>query len=131
VDRHRDGFRRLIAEGVDILFANEVEVCSLYQCNDFAEAVAAAACDIPLAVLTQSEKGSVILQDGKIVEVAAVPTSVVDTTGAGDAYAAGFLAAYTRGKSLEEAGILGAKAAALAISRIGARPPGVELRNLA
>ena len=130
VDRHRDGFRRLIAEGVDILFANEVEVCSLYQCNDFADAAAQAARDIPLAVLTQSEKGSVILYGARLVEVAAVPTQVVDTTGAGDAYAAGFLAAYTRGGSLEEAGLLGAKAAALTISRIGARPPDADLRSL-
>ena len=130
VDRHRDGFRRLIASGVDILFANEAEVCSLYQSSHFTDAAAQAARDIPLAVLTQSEKGSVILHQGKLVEVAAVPTSVIDTTGAGDAYAAGFLAAYTRGKSIEEAGILGAKAAALTISRIGARPPGAELRQL-
>jgi fructokinase len=131
VDRHRDGFRRLIAQGIDILFANEVEVCSLYECNDFADAAACAARDIPLAVLTQSEKGSIILQGGKMVEVAAIPTAVVDTTGAGDAYAAGFLAAFTRGASLATAGALGAKAAALAISRIGARPPADELRLLA
>jgi sugar/nucleoside kinase (ribokinase family) len=130
VDRHRDGFRRLIAEGIDILFANEVEVCSLYQCNDFADAAAQAARDVPLAVLTQSEKGSVILYGAKLVEVAPVPTEVVDTTGAGDAYAAGFLAAYTQGASLEAAGALGAKAAALTISRIGARPPGADLRAL-
>jgi fructokinase len=130
VDRHRDGFRRLIAEGIDILFANEVEVCSLYQCNDFADAAALAAKDIPLAVLTQSEKGAVILQGGKMVEIAAVPTPVVDTTGAGDAFAAGFLAAYTRGAGLEAAGVLGAKAAALTISRIGARPPEEDLWKL-
>jgi sugar/nucleoside kinase (ribokinase family) len=130
VDRHRDGFRRLIAAGVDILFANEAEVCSLYQCNEFADAAAAAARDVKLAVLTQSEKGSLILQDGKRTEIAPVPVQVVDTTGAGDAYAAGFLAAYTRGEGIEAAGTLGAKAASLAISRIGARPPAEELRNL-
>jgi fructokinase len=130
VDRHRDGFRRLIAEGVDILFANEVEICSLYQRNDFAEAAADAARDIRLAVLTRSEAGSVILQDGKRVEVAAVPVQVVDTTGAGDAYAAGFLTALTKGASLHAAGTLGAKAAALAISRIGARPPADEIKAL-
>lgn len=130
VDRHRDGFRRLIASGIDILFANEAEICSLYECNDFADAAACAARDIPLAVLTQSENGAVILQGGEMVDVAAVPASVVDTTGAGDAYAAGFLTAYTRGDGLEAAGVLGAKAAALAISRIGARPPAHELRAL-
>ncbi len=130
VDRHRDGFRRLIASGIDILFANEVEICSLYQCEDFADAAGQATRDIPLAVLTQSEKGSVILHEGNMIEVAAVPTQVVDTTGAGDAYAAGFLAAYARGKNLLDAGLLGAKAASLAISRIGARPPAEELRAL-
>jgi sugar/nucleoside kinase (ribokinase family) len=130
VDRHRDGFRRLIAQGVDILFANEAEVCSLYQCNEFADAAAQAAKDIPLAVLTQSEKGSLILQGGKRIEITAVPVEVVDTTGAGDAYAAGFLAAYTRNAGLEAAGQLGAKAAALAISRIGARPPEADLWKL-
>lgn len=130
VDRHRDGFRRLIAQGVDILFANEAEICSLYQCNAFTDAAAAAARDVKIAVLTQSEKGSIILSDGKLVEIAAPPVAVVDTTGAGDAYAAGFLAAYTRGAGLEAAGILGAKAASLAISRIGARPPAEELRKL-
>jgi fructokinase len=130
VDRHRDGFRKLIAEGVDILFANEAEICSLYQRNDFAEAAADAARDIKLAVLTKSEAGSVILHEGAQIVVAAEPTMVVDTTGAGDAYAAGFLTAYTKGQSLHAAGVLGAKAAALAISRIGARPPAEDLWKL-
>lgn len=130
VDRHRDGFRRLIAEGVDILFANEAEICSLYQRNDFAEAAADVARDVGIAVLTRSEAGSVILQDGKQVQVQAEKVNVVDTTGAGDAYAAGFLTAYTKGKSLHAAGVLGAKAAALAISRIGARPEAEALRKL-
>jgi fructokinase len=130
VDRHRDGFRRLIAEGIDILFANEAEVCSLYQCNEFEEAAAKAAADIGLAVLTRSEAGSVILHDGTRVEIPAAPAQVVDTTGAGDAYAAGFLAAYTQGQGLEAAGWLGARAAALAISRIGARPPAAMLQDL-
>jgi fructokinase len=130
VDRHRDGFRRLIAEGVDILFANEVELCSLYQRNDFEDAASDAARDIKLAVLTRSEAGSVILHEGTRTHVAAEPVVVVDTTGAGDAYAAGFLAAYTKGAPLHAAGRLGAKAAALAISRIGARPPAEELKAL-
>ena len=130
VDRHRDGFRRLIAEGIDILFANEAEICSLYQRNDFAEAAADAAREINLAVLTRSEAGSIILHEGTQTHVAAAPTPVVDTTGAGDAYAAGFLTAYTKGASLHAAGVLGARAAALAISRIGARPPADELKAL-
>ncbi|MDE2459294.1 MAG: adenosine kinase [Rhodospirillales bacterium] len=130
VDRHRDGFRRLIAKGVDILFANEAEVCSLYEVNSFEEAAVKAAQDVKLAVLTRSEAGSLILHEGQAIEIPAVPVQVVDTTGAGDAYAAGFLAAYTRGEGLEAAGRLGARAASLAISRVGARPPAAELAAL-
>jgi fructokinase len=130
VDRHRDGFRRLIAEGIDILFANEAEVCSLYQCEDFADAAQAAARDVSVAVLTKSEAGSIICQGLNITRLRAEPTEVVDTTGAGDAYAAGFLCAYAKGRDIREAGALGARAAALAISQIGARPPAEALRSL-
>jgi fructokinase len=130
VDRHRDGFRRLIAEGIDILFANEAEICALYERGDFAEAAVEAARDVKLAVLTQSEAGSVILHEGNQIRVPATPVTVVDTTGAGDAYAAGFLTALTRGETLHAAGTLGAKAAALAISQIGARPPASEIKKL-
>lgn len=130
VDRHREGFKRLIAEGVNILFANEAEICSLYQVNDFQTAAHKAAQEVEIAVLTRSEQGSVILHQGQTINIAAAPATVVDTTGAGDAYAAGFLAAYTKGKALNEAGQLGSKAAALAISRIGARPPEAEIAAL-
>jgi fructokinase len=130
VDRHRDGFRRLIAEGIDILFANEAEICSLYQRNDFDAAAADAARDVDIAVLTRSEAGSVILHGGEMVVVAASPAEVVDTTGAGDAYAAGFMTAYAQGESLHAAGTLGAQAAALAISQIGARPPADQIRAI-
>ena len=130
VDRHRDGFRRLIKAGVDILFANEAEVCSLYQCDDFEAAAALAAADVPIAVLTRSEAGSVIFRGDEVVRLAAAPAELVDTTGAGDAYAAGFLAAYAKGAGLAAAGELGGRAAALAIGRIGARPPAEALRAL-
>lgn len=130
VDRHRDKFKNLIAEGIDILFANEAEICSLYQVNEFEDAAAKAAQDVSFAVLTRSEAGSLILHDGQRISIPATPVQVVDTTGAGDAYAAGFLAAHTAGQSLEAAGHLGSKAAALAISRIGARPPANELAAL-
>jgi fructokinase len=130
VDRHRDGFRRLIKDGIDILFANEAEICSLYQRNEFADAVLDAARDVRLAVLTKSEAGSVIVQGLNETHIAAVPVEVVDTTGAGDAYAAGFLTAYAKGAPVHEAGALGARAAALAIGQIGARPPAEALRAL-
>jgi fructokinase len=128
VDRHRAAFRDLLAD-VDILFANEAEICSLYEANDFADAAAAARADVALAALTRSELGSVILRGDERVEVPAEPTQVVDTTGAGDAYAAGFLAAYTAGKRLASCGRLGSLAAAAVISRYGARPGG-DLRGL-
>lgn len=130
VDRHRAKFQSLIAEGIDILFANEAEICSLYQANDFSDAARKVVKDVELAILTRGESGSLILHKGHQIEVPAVPTQVVDTTGAGDAYAAGFLAAYTAGQNLESAGLLGAKAAALAISRIGARPATSDLSAL-
>jgi fructokinase len=130
VDRHRDGFRRLIAAGVDILFANEAEICSLYRVNEFEEALELAAGDLKLAVLTRSEAGSVIVQGVNRTQVAAVPAELVDTTGAGDAYAAGFMTAYAQGRSVHEAGLLGAKAASLAISQMGARPTVELLRAL-
>ncbi len=130
VDRHRDGFRRLVKTGVDILFANEAELCSLYECNDFEDAAREAAAEVRTAVLTRSEAGSVIMQGGAVVRIGAAPTQVVDTTGAGDAYAAGFLTAYAQGKDLQAAGTLGAAAAAVTIGQMGARPPAAQLRNL-
>ncbi|OYV47794.1 MAG: hypothetical protein B7Z77_11670 [Acidocella sp. 20-58-15] len=105
-------------------------MCSLYECNEFAEAQALVAADVKLAVLTRSEAGSVIVQDVNVIEVEAVPVNVVDTTGAGDAYAAGFMTAYAQGRSVHEAGKLGSRAAALAISQIGARPSVDLLRGL-
>ncbi len=129
VQRHRAAFRELVAGHVDILFANEVEICSLYECNDFAAAAAAAGRDVALAALTRSEQGSVILQGGQSVVVAAEPAQVVDTTGAGDAYAAGFLAGLTAGRSLAACGRMGSIAAAEVIGHFGARPQ-ADLRAL-
>lgn len=122
VDRHRAAFRDLVAGHVDILFANEAELTSLYECNDWREAAAWARRDVALAALTRSEAGSVIIQGGDTVEIAAEPTRVVDTTGAGDAYAAGFLAALTAGRPLAQCGKLASIAAAEVISHYGARP---------
>jgi fructokinase len=121
VDRHRAAFRDLLAD-VDILFANEAEICSLYEANDFNDAAKAARADLPLAALTRSEAGSLILRGTETVRVPAEPTTLVDSTGAGDAYAAGFLTALTAGRDLAACGRLGSLAAAEVISHYGARP---------
>ncbi len=122
VGRHREAFRDLVANHVDILFANETEITSLYEKNTFEEAAEAARADVALAALTRSEAGSVILRGDETVTVAAAATKVVDTTGAGDAYAAGFLAGWTAGKPLATCGRMGSVAAAEVISHYGARP---------
>ncbi len=129
VDRHRAAFRELVAGHVDILFANETEITSLYEENTFEGAAEAARRDVALAALTRSEAGSVLLRGGETVEIAAEPTRVVDTTGAGDAYAAGFLAGLTAGRPLPVCGRMGSIAAAEVISHYGARPES-DLRRL-
>ncbi len=123
VNRHRAEFLDLIRSGIDILFANESEIMSLYETTDFEAAAAQAGRDVPLAVLTRSGKGSELHERGRVVRVAVDPVSkVVDTTGAGDLYAAGVLHGLATGKDLETAGRLGSIAAAEIISHIGARP---------
>lgn len=121
VDRHRAAFRELVAGHVDILLANEAEVTSLYQVNSFEEAMAAARGDVGLAALTRSEAGSVIVRGDETITVAAEPARVVDTTGAGDAYAAGFLYGLTRDLPLAECGRVASLSAAEVIAQIGAR----------
>jgi fructokinase len=122
VDRHRAAFRDLVAADVDILFANEAEVCSLYERNEFDAAVSHARQDVTLACLTRSEQGSLVVSGADIIEVPPVPAEVIDTTGAGDAYAAGFLTGLTAGRPLAQCGQLGSIAAAEVISHYGARP---------
>ncbi len=131
VDRHRADFQAFVREGADIVFANEKEITSLYEVNSFEEAADAALQDCEMAVLTRSEAGSVIVAAGETTEIAAWPVQeVVDVTGAGDLYAAGFLYGLTRGASLAECGRLGSLAAAEVIGHIGARPE-TPLRKLA
>ncbi len=122
VARHREAFRDLVKGHVDILFANETEITSLYETNTWAEAAEHARADVALAVLTRGSEGSTILRAAETVDVQAVATEVVDTTGAGDAYAAGFLAALTAGKTLAQCGKLASFAAAKVIAQYGARP---------
>jgi len=123
VDRHRGEFLKFIRASVDILFANEAEITSLYQTSSFEEAARHAQTDTKLAALTRSEQGSVILAADTRIAVPAEPVAkVVDTTGAGDLYAAGFLFGLAQGRDLETAGRLGSLAAAEVISHLGARP---------
>ena len=130
VDRHRAEFLDLIRNGVDILFANESEITALYE-TSFEEAARKTAEDTRLAALTRSAKGSIILSEGRRIEIPVAPVErVVDTTGAGDLYAAGFLFGISQGMDFEIAGRLGSLAAAEIIGHIGARPE-VRLSELA
>jgi sugar/nucleoside kinase (ribokinase family) len=123
VDRHRDDFQRLIADHVDILFANEAEITSLYKASDFDSALQIVRGHCEVAVLTRSEKGAVVVSGGEMHVIDAEPVArVVDTTGAGDLFAAGFLFGYTHGLGLATAGRIGAICAAEVISHFGARP---------
>jgi sugar/nucleoside kinase (ribokinase family) len=131
VDRHRDSFRQLIRTQVDILFANEEELLSLYETRDFDAALEQLRAETGLAAVTRGEKGSVVIGDGDPIEVPAEPVSeVVDTTGAGDQYAAGFLFGVARGLPLATCAKLGHIAAAEVISHYGPRPE-VSLGSLA
>ncbi|HXI86103.1 MAG TPA: adenosine kinase [Parvularculaceae bacterium] len=124
VDRQHGAFTQFILTHVDILLANEVEARTLFQTDDLTEIAEKARALCPLTAVTRSEKGSLLIpREGDIVEVAAVkPAKLVDTTGAGDAYAAGLLLGLSRALELETAGGLGALAAAEVISHFGARP---------
>jgi sugar/nucleoside kinase (ribokinase family) len=130
VDRHRAAFRHLVRHHIDVLLANEGEIASLYE-TDFDSAVAQARKDCPIVAVTRSEKGSLIAAGDETFVVAAEPVAhVVDTTGAGDLYAAGFLFGLATGKPLGVCGKLGGLAAAEVISHMGPRPE-ANLRALA
>lgn len=131
VDRHRAEFLDLIRSGVDILFANEKEIMSLYETSQFDDAANRITKDTKLAVLTRSALGSLILNDGVATKIAPEHVAeVVDTTGAGDLYAAGFLYGYSKQAPLDTCGKLASLAAAEVISHVGARPQ-IKLSDLA
>ena len=124
IARHGDDFRALLGEGlIDILFANEAELAAMTGSDDFEAGIAQLAPKVPLLVVTRSEKGAVALSGGERAEVSAEPVEeVVDTTGAGDLFAAGFLFGHVRGHDLATSLRMGAIAAAEVISHYGARP---------
>jgi len=132
VDRYRDEFLELMRKGtVDLVFANEAELHSLYQTADFETALKQLRIDTKLGIVTRSEKGCVVASKDGVVAVPASPIDkLVDTTGAGDLFAAGFLFGLVRNAGYEAAGRLGALAAAEVIQHIGARPQ-MSLKELA
>ena len=124
IERHRSDFLSLIDEGlIDILFANDAEIRSLTQLDDFDAAVASIAAKVSTLVVTRSAEGAIAVREGKYYQVAAEPIdAVVDTTGAGDLFAAGYLAGHVSAKGPEQCLKMGAIAAAEVISHVGARP---------
>ncbi|MAI91044.1 adenosine kinase [Ponticaulis sp.] len=131
VDRHRESFQHLIRGHVDVLFANEAELLSLYETQDFNKAVQLLRKDAYAAAVTRSSKGSVVITPEEVISLPAEPVKkVVDATGAGDQYAAGFLFGYARNRRVRDCAKLGHIAAAEVISHYGPRPE-VSYRQLA
>ena len=131
VDRFRDEFLELMRNGtVDIIFANDAELKSLYQTSDLASAIAAVRQDVAMTAVTKGEQGSTVVTREKTVDVDAHPIDrLEDTTGAGDLYAAGFLYGLTHGRDLADCARIGGLAAAEVIQHIGPRPQ-VSLKDL-
>ncbi len=123
VNRHRDAFLALVDHHVDVLFANEAEIAALFESDDFEASVARLRELTDIAAVTRDARGSVIVTKDRVIDIPASPAvQVIDTTGAGDIYAAGFLFGLTSGAPLEECGRLGGLAAASIIAHVGARP---------
>jgi sugar/nucleoside kinase (ribokinase family) len=129
VDRHRDAFRSFVKDHVDLLFCNEHEVQALYQTETLDAAMDIAMSEVDTVACTASEKGAYILNGGEKIHTPATATKVVDATGAGDLFAAGFLHGLTGGRDLMTCGTMGCVAAAEAISHMGARPD-MDLKEL-
>ena len=130
VERHRQAFKDLVSFHVDILFANEDELMALYEVDTLETALEMVTNDCAIAAVTRGEKGSVIINSGVRTNVDAVPVEqLLDTTGAGDAYAAGFLFGFTQGLSMKECGRYGSIAASEIIAQMGPRPS-VQLSDL-
>ncbi len=129
VDRHKEDFLELVRGDVDILFANEDEIAALLDVTDFDDAVRKVRELHTMGCLTRGAKGSVIVTADEVIEVPAEKATVVDTTGAGDLYASGFLFGFTQGRDLQTCATMGSAAAAEVISHVGARPE-VSLKKL-
>jgi sugar/nucleoside kinase (ribokinase family) len=131
VERHKEAWRSLVSDQVDILFANEGEAFALYDVDSVDAAVEHLKADVEIGVVTRGARGSLVVHDRDVIEVAAHPTDqVVDTTGAGDLYAAGFLYGLTQGKDLAACGALGSMAATAVLGHTGPRPD-VSLAEMA
>ena len=122
VDRHRADFRTLIRDEIDLVFANKAEIMSLYQTDDLDAAMNAVAKESEIAAITLSEEGAVVVRGDERTRVPAQATNVVDTTGAGDLFAGGFLAGLSQGADDARAAAMGCAAAGEIISHLGARP---------
>jgi sugar/nucleoside kinase (ribokinase family) len=131
VERHKQEWRALISDQVDILFANEAEAMALYDVDSLDAVLEQVKADVEIGAVTCGSKGSLVVHDGRVIEVAPHPVDhVVDTTGAGDLYAAGFLYGCTAGKPLEQCGRLGSMAASAVLGHTGPRPD-VSLAQMA
>lgn len=131
VERHKEAWRSLVDDQVDILFANEGEAMALYDVDSVEAVLEHVKADVEIAAITCGPKGSLVVHEGEVIEVAAHPVEqVVDTTAAGDLYAAGFLYGFTNGRSLESCGRFGSVAASAVLGHTGARP-GLSLAQLA
>ncbi|MFV0473661.1 MAG: adenosine kinase [Pikeienuella sp.] len=122
VDRHREAFRKLIADSTDLLFANEHEIMSLYQTDDLHQALERVRADVEIAAVTVGARGAYVATPAEVKHVPTAATKVVDATGAGDLFAAGFLAGLAQGRELAHSAAMGCVAAAEVIGHIGARP---------
>jgi sugar/nucleoside kinase (ribokinase family) len=129
VGRHRDAFRAFVKDHVDLLFCNEHEMQALYETDTLDAAMDIAACEVEIVACTASENGAYILNGGNKIHAPANATKVIDATGAGDMFAAGFLHGLTNGRDLQTCGTMGCVAAAEAISHMGARPA-TDLKKL-
>ncbi len=122
VERHRESFLELIEKHIDILFANQSEIMSLYQTSEFEEAIQKVKGKAKIVILTSGEKGSIILSEEKFLKIPAYKFGeLIDTTGAGDLYASGFLYGFTQNKSLEECGRMGSICAGQIVTQLGPR----------